>query len=131
MNMQDMEACFPLWEDAAASHLPGGLHPRLGDGKLRFYPKPSAQLTAYLTVVRDALAEMTSRDSTRSWPRATTALCATGWRTARTSSPTRRPTGPRRPEAAKLFEMEFGPKSPPSTRCGSSASSTRATARYG
>lgn len=64
MSMQDMEGCYPMWEDAAASTYPEAFIPDWQTGKLRFHPPPSSQLTAQLTVVRDPLVEMTNRDDT-------------------------------------------------------------------
>lgn len=111
MTTADMEACFPLWEDAAASTYPEAFIPDWESGKLRFHPKPSAQLTAYLTVVRDALTEMTSRDSTPELA-ARYHRALRYWMAHRAylkpDEETYRPE--KSAEAAKLFEMEFGPK---------------------
>lgn len=111
MTTQDMMACFPTWEDAAASTYPEAFIPDYESGKLRFHPKPSAQLTVYLTVVRDALAELTKRDDTPELP-ARYHRALRHWMAHRAylkpDEETYRPEKAK--EAAALFEMEFGPK---------------------
>lgn len=112
MNMQDMEAHDPMWEDAAASTYPEAFIPDWESGKLRFHPKPQAQLTALLTVVRDPLEEVNSRDDTPELPsRYHRAL--RHWMAYRAyMKPDEESYDQKRAlEQMKLFEMEFGPKS--------------------
>lgn len=56
-NLQDMDSQYPGWEDASAS-TPSALIPDFETGKIRLYPKPIANTTLNLMVVRDPLAEM-------------------------------------------------------------------------
>lgn len=112
MNMQDMEAHDPMWQDAGQTTYPSAFIPDYETGKLLFWPPNSAQLTALLTVVRDPLVPIANRD-------ATPELNARYHRALRHWMAYRAYMKPDsetyRPDAAKvqaaLFEAEFGPKS--------------------
>lgn len=112
MNMQDMESFDPMWEDASASTYPQAFIPDWQTGKLRFHNKPSAQLTALLTVVRDPLVAMTKRDDTPEInPRYHRSLRY--WMAHRAYlKPDEETYDPKRAgEMLALFENEFGKKS--------------------
>lgn len=112
MNMQDMAGCDPMWQDAGASTYPLMFITDYETGKLMFHPKPAASVTVLLTVVRDPLVPIASRDSTPE-------LNARYHRTLRHWMAYRAYSKPDaetyRPDAAKqqlaLFEQEFGQKS--------------------
>jgi hypothetical protein len=63
MNMQDMAAFNPFWQDAPAS-VPYLFVTDYETGKVLFWPKPAADMTALATVVRDPLAEMNDGQDT-------------------------------------------------------------------
>lgn len=111
MNMQDMEAHDPYWQDADPD-TPTVFVPDYETGKLLFWPPPIAAKTALLTVVREPLLEMDSEDDepeipTR-WHRS-----LRHWMAFRAySKPDADAADPKKAAAAlALFEQEFGPKS--------------------
>lgn len=112
MNMQDMDNHDPLWEDASASTYPEAFIPDWQTGKLRFHNKPSAQLTALLTVVRDPLVSMTKRDDTPEL-NARYHRALRYWMAHRAYlKPDEETYDPKRAdEMEKRFALEFGPKS--------------------
>jgi hypothetical protein len=112
MNMQDMVNALPTWEDAAASTYPDFFIADWQTGKLRFFPKPSAELTALLTVVRDPLAEMNSGDDEPELP-ARWHRSLRFWMAHRAySKPDEETYNPKKAaEYEVAFEREFGPRS--------------------
>lgn len=112
MSMLDMATSYPEWEDASATTYPESYVPDWGTGKLRFHPKPSAQLTALLTVVRDPLEEMNSTEDTPEIP-ARYHRQLVHWMAHRAylkpDAETYRPDKAK--EALGLFELEFGQRS--------------------
>ena len=111
MNMQDMEAYDPYWQDTAAS-TPTVFIPDFETGKLQLWPKPSAAGTLLLTVVREPLADMDSDDDTPEiaarWHRS-----LRHWMVYRAySKQDSEGADPKKAAAAlALFEQEFGAKS--------------------
>jgi hypothetical protein len=111
MNLQDMEAFNPYWEDAAPGE-PRFFIPDADTGMLRFWPTPAYDDTALLTVVRDPLADMDSDDdvpeinaryhrSLRHW------MSFRGY-----SKQDSQANDPKKAaDALALFEQEFGKKS--------------------
>lgn len=63
MNMQDMDANNPYWQDGAANR-PSVFIPDYETGKLQFWPFPDATYSIQLTVVRDPAAEMNDVEDT-------------------------------------------------------------------
>lgn len=112
MNMQDMQAFNPLWQDASQVTYPEAFITDYESGKMKFWPPNSGALTALLNVVRDPLIPIASRDSTPE-------LNARYHRSLRHWMSYRAYLKPDaetyRPDAAKqalaLFEQEFGAKS--------------------
>lgn len=64
MNMQDMEAMDPFWQDATAVTYPTHFITDFETGKLRFHPPPNATVTVALTVVRDPLVDVNDDEDT-------------------------------------------------------------------
>lgn len=63
MNMQDMEAQDPYWQDASAS-VARAFIPDFETGKLLIWPPPATDGTLLLTVVRDPLEQMNDDQDT-------------------------------------------------------------------
>lgn len=112
MNAQDMEERDPMWEDASASLYPEVFVPDWESGKLRFHPKPSAERTVLMTVVRDPLTPMLNRAATPEVP-ARYHRSLRYWMAHRAYlKPDEETYDPKRAAAMlELFEREFGPKS--------------------
>jgi hypothetical protein len=112
MNMQDLESCDPYWEDAQAVPYPSAFIPDWEAGKLRFYPPPSAQLTALLTVVRDPLVDILKEEDEPEIP-ARYHRSLRHWMVFRAySKQDSEAADPKKAaQALDLFEQEFGKKS--------------------
>lgn len=64
MTMQELTDTDPYWQDASASLYPEVYVPDFQTGALRVHPKPTAQLSLLMTVVRDPLTAMANLDAT-------------------------------------------------------------------
>jgi hypothetical protein len=111
MNMQDMEAFNPWWEDSAAD-VPLAFIPDHTTGALVLWPKPAEDTTYSLTVIREPLAEMDSDDDQPEipvrWQRS-----LRHWMAFRAyTKPDAEAMDPKKAtQALALFEQEFGQKS--------------------
>lgn len=113
MNMQDMEACNPFWQDTAqTTSYPEVFVTDVETGKLQLWPPNDTEYELLLTVVRDPLVQMDSRDDTPEL-NARYHRALRHWMAYRAYSKPDAETY--RPDAAKaqaaLFEQEFGRKS--------------------
>lgn len=111
MNLQDMEAFNPFWQDAAPAR-PTVFIPDYETGKLLFWPPPDQAYTVNLTVVRDPLVDMTGlEDTPEIAPRYHRSLRF--WMMVRGyGKQDSEATDPKKAaEALALFEQEFGRKS--------------------
>lgn len=111
MTMQDMNNLDPYWQDRTPG-MPLAFIPDYETGKLLFWPAPSADMTAQMTVVRDPLKAMAKEeDSPEIAPRFHRSLRfwmlfrAYGKQDAEANDPKKAA------DALALFEQEFGRKS--------------------
>jgi hypothetical protein len=111
MNMQDMEAANPYWQDSAAD-TPQAFIPDYTTGSLMLWPKPAVNTDYTLTVIRAPLADMDSDDDVPEiaarWHRS-----LRHWMVFRAySKQDSEAADPKKAAAAlALFEQEFGAKS--------------------
>lgn len=111
MNMQDMEAYDPYWQDAAPG-MPRVFVPDYETGKLLLWPTPASGATLQLTVVRDPLKDMEDdAESPEIAPRYHRSLRF--WMMARAYAKQDSQANDPKKELASmaLFEQEFGKKS--------------------
>jgi hypothetical protein len=111
MNMQDMEAYDPFWQDAAPG-TPRAFVPDYETGKLLLWPTPDTDGNLQLSVVRDPLADMQAdEDSPEIAPRYHRSLRF--WMMARAYGKQDSQANDPKKELASLalFEQEFGKKS--------------------